>query len=89
LMFKQYFMAKDCPQCGEKDEEGAWKGARMGSTQWGHNFPCCSDECGYAFAKNPKRLEIEIQNNNFRIKAILQENEYLEKERKKLLAAQT
>ena len=54
---QRYRFAKSCPQCGQEDEEGKYKGARMGSTRWGHDFSCCSDECGYAFANNPKLKE--------------------------------
>ncbi len=55
---QEYYLANDCPQCGEKDEYGAWKGARQGSTEWGHNFMCCSEACG-------KRLGIRIRNKMF------------------------
>lgn len=51
MKFRQYHMAADCPVCGDKDEKDAWRGARMGSTAWGHNFPCCSDKCGFQLAK--------------------------------------
>lgn len=54
---ERYWLASDCPECGERDEVGAWKGARMSSTAWGHNYSCCSNTCGYAYLKNPKRLE--------------------------------
>lgn len=50
-MHKQrYWMAHDCPNCGAKDEWGRWGGARMSSTEWMHDFSCCCDECGKAFA---------------------------------------
>lgn len=39
----------DCPICGLKE------GATMGSSRWGHNYTCCSDECG---------LELERQLNS-------------------------
>ena len=55
-----YWMAADCPNCGEKDAPGQWKGARMGSTAWGHSYSCCSDACGIAFATSPKRYQMEI-----------------------------
>jgi hypothetical protein len=35
----------DCPNCGKQH------GASMGSSRWGHNITCCSDECGMAIAK--------------------------------------
>ena len=47
---RPYSMAHECPQCGQKDEKGMWRGARLGSSEWGHNFMCCSDECGKALA---------------------------------------
>jgi Zn ribbon nucleic-acid-binding protein len=56
-MRREYFMAEDCPQCGQKDEPDRWLGARMGSTMWGHNYSCCSDKCGHAYLTNPKRIE--------------------------------
>lgn len=56
-----YYMANDCPNCGEKDEAWKWKGARMGSTKWGHNYSCCSDKCGFEFLNNPKRKELDRQ----------------------------
>lgn len=48
---KRYFMTHDCPHCGEKDEEGTWKGARTGSSRWAHSLSACSTECGLAFEK--------------------------------------
>lgn len=50
-MERQYWMAHDCPNCGEKDERGQWKGARMGSTAWNHSWACCSDKCGIEWGK--------------------------------------
>lgn len=59
-MFKdRYWLAEDCPQCGQKDSDGAWKGARMSSTSWDHSFSCCSEACGIAYRDNPKRFERE------------------------------
>jgi len=52
-----------------------WKGARMGSTSWGHDYMCCSEACGVAFKSNPKRLEmdrekikIEIRNLQYKLR---------------------
>ncbi len=50
MRMHRYWMAHDCPNCGAKDEYDQWGGARMSSTSWGHDFSCCSDECGIAFA---------------------------------------
>lgn len=58
---KRYFMAPDCPVCGQKDEEWKWLGARMGSTAWGHNYSCCSDACGIAFKDSSARYQMELQ----------------------------
>ena len=54
MKFRRYRKAHNCPQCGEQDEEDAWKGARLRSISWGHDFACCSDECGKAFAETWK-----------------------------------
>lgn len=51
MRFRQYLLAHDCPQCGAKDAQDAWGGARMTSSTWGHSFACCSDECGLKLAK--------------------------------------
>ncbi|WP_186145985.1 hypothetical protein [Burkholderia gladioli] len=56
-MRKPYLMTHDCPHCGEKDEPDAWMGARMSSSEWGHDFCCCSDACGRAFAEKHRELE--------------------------------
>lgn len=56
----QYWLAADCPNCGEKDSHEAWKGARMSSTAWGHGYSCCSDACGFAFAKSKKRIQKDL-----------------------------
>ena len=63
-------MAADCPQCGQKDEPHKWKGARMGSTSWGHDYMCCSDACGIAFKTNPKRLEMDREKIKSKIAAL-------------------
>ncbi len=57
---KRYWLAEDCPNCGQKDAPNAWRGARMGSTAWGHSFSCCSEACGVAYANSPKRWQQEI-----------------------------
>lgn len=56
MQFRQYYMAHECPQCGQKDEPWEWRGARMSSTEWQHDFSCCSDECGKAFAEKHREL---------------------------------
>ena len=40
--------------CGKPDA------ARMGSTEWGHDWICCSDECGKRFTNSPKRWALEV-----------------------------
>lgn len=59
-MREPYRLAEDCPQCGQKDAPGAWAGARMSCTSWGHSFECCSHACGVAYRDNPHRLTREI-----------------------------
>lgn len=56
MMMRQYHMAHDCPHCGCKDAVDEWGGARMMSSEWGHDFSCCSDACGKAFAVKYKQL---------------------------------
>jgi hypothetical protein len=41
----------DCPNCGIKE------GACMGMSEWGHDIPCCSDECGKAIKRKLKKNE--------------------------------
>jgi len=60
-MREQYWMAGDCPNCGEKDVMWAYKGARMGSSEWGHNYTCCSDKCGREFLNSAKHKALERQ----------------------------
>lgn len=43
-----------CPNCGKPD------GARSGSSRWGHDYACCSDACGVAFASSSKRAQLEL-----------------------------
>jgi predicted nucleic acid-binding Zn ribbon protein len=54
-------MAEDCPVCGEKDAPDSWRGARMGSTSWGHDYMCCSDECGRKYANSRERYQRDLQ----------------------------
>jgi len=57
---RQYYLASPCPNCGQQDSEGAWRGARMGSTSWGHSYMCCSEKCGLEYAnklKTSKKLD--------------------------------
>lgn len=61
-MKEPYHFADPCPNCGQKDEEETYKGARMSATSWGHSVPCCSDKCGIEYARKlnrsgkPKRI---------------------------------
>jgi hypothetical protein len=52
---EEYCWAPDCANCGQEDKLGEYKGGRMTSTEWGHNYPCCSSACG-------KRLAVRIKN---------------------------
>lgn len=57
---ERYWLAEDCPQCGQKDSPGAWKGARVsGGAGVKHDFSCCSTACLLAYNDNPKRYERE------------------------------
>lgn len=69
MKFRQYYKVHDCPQCGERDEKDAWKGARMKCTSWGHDFACCSDECGKAFAVSWKE-KIKTEAGRRELKAL-------------------
>lgn len=63
-----------CPECGKPES------ATMGSNTWGHEFHCCSDECGLAFASNLKRYEVERDRAKARVvaaQAVLDEWERL------------
>lgn len=80
-----YYLVEDCPECGEKDEINKWKGARMGSSSWGHNYSCCSERCGLAFRDNPKRIDREIQAEQFNIERAKHNIKALKEERKKLI----
>lgn len=51
---RQYWLALPCPNCGQKDSHDAWKGARMSSSGWGHNYSCCSHKCGLEYADKLK-----------------------------------
>jgi hypothetical protein len=59
-MKHQYWLAEDCPNCGERDSLDAWKGARMGSTRWEHGYSCCSEKCGMEYRDSPKRWRREL-----------------------------
>jgi len=50
-MAKSYELATPCPNCGQQDYYDAWAGARQWSSSWGHNYTCCSEECGREFGK--------------------------------------
>ena len=69
-MNKQYYLAADCPNCGQKDAPNAWKGARMSAPVWGHNYPCCSDKCGYEFLNSPKHKAMEKRRIKQQINAL-------------------
>lgn len=45
---------RSCPMCGQF-------GASMSSTEWGHNWSCCSDKCGHAFRDSPQRARRELE----------------------------
>lgn len=77
---RQYFMANDCPNCGQQDQEGKWLGARMSSSSWGHNYACCSDKCGFEFAKKPARYECELTHVEFQIARLKDEAKRLRSE---------
>jgi hypothetical protein len=74
---RQYWLAADCPNCGEKNAPDAWKGARHGSTAWGHDFSCCSDKCGIEFRDSPKRWRIELRQVDDQIIALTRHRESL------------
>lgn len=46
---RPYYKAPPCPNCGEVDDMKTQTGARMCSGRWGHEFSCCSEECGREF----------------------------------------
>ena len=48
-MERPYYLVEPCPNCGQEDEPYKYKGARMGSTTWGHDYACCSEKCGMEF----------------------------------------
>ena len=89
MFIEPYYLAEDCPQCGQKDEINKWRGARMGSSSWGHDFSCCSNKCGIAFRDNPKRIEMEIQAEVFKINCAKQNIEILKEERERLIKKQS
>ncbi len=74
---QRYHIADDCPYCGEKDSEGAWKGARRGNSTWGHNYSCCSEECGVKFLNSPQHKALET-------KEILEDIQYLKRKLSKI-----
>lgn len=58
-MNEPYQFVDDCPMCGQKDEENLYKGARVGSSDWGHSYLCCSEKCGRAFLNSPQHKKLE------------------------------
>ncbi len=44
-----------CPMCGKPD------GARMSATEWGHDYACCSNSCGFDFKDSYKQLKLEVE----------------------------
>lgn len=76
----QYYLAEDCPNCGQQDGPGQWRGARVSSTSWGHGYACCSEQCGVAFATNPKRFEMELERIDGQIAGLQHERRELVKE---------
>jgi ribosomal protein L37AE/L43A len=51
--------APPCPNCGKPDS------ARMGSTEWRHNYSCCSDRCGKRLAKRIENGMFSPKNEDF------------------------
>ena len=49
--FNFNFKTDPCPNCGKPDA------ARMKSTEWGHDYMCCSHKCGFEFADKLKILK--------------------------------
>ena len=49
------YVAPPCPMCGKEDA------ARMGSTSWGHDTACCSNECGMAYRDSVQRYENDLE----------------------------
>jgi len=75
---KPYWMVQDCPNCGQKDEEGKYLGARMSSTEWGHNYSCCSEKCGREFLNSENHKALERQRIHIRIDLLKAELKSLE-----------
>lgn len=75
-----YFAAPACPNCGQQDKVGEYKGARMSSSSWAHTFACCSHVCGVAFALSPTRYQMELDVVQEQI-ALLKEKEQHWKDR--------
>lgn len=53
-MSAEYPKAEPCPNCAKPDS------ARSSSTRWGHDYMCCSEECGLAFRDSSKRCHLEL-----------------------------
>lgn len=79
MKFREYWLADDCPNCGQKDEINAWKGARMGSTEWGHDYTCCSEKCGREFLNSKKHKSMEKDRVNRQIESLKYQLEQLNK----------
>jgi len=82
-MREPYYLADDCPNCGQKDSTDAYKGARMGSSAWGHDYACCSEACGVAFENSAKRWQLELHEVDREIKNLKDHRKYLLKKFKK------
>jgi hypothetical protein len=61
------YVALPCPMCGKPDS------ARMGNTQWGHTWSCCSDTCGRAFEVSSQRWAKELEVAEYKL-ALLRED---------------
>ena len=79
-MNEHYWMAADCPNCGEKDEMWQYKGARQSNSDWGHPYSCCSDKCGREFATSIKRKQMELESTKLELAQLKSRVARLEKE---------
>ena len=52
---RDVYIPGPCSHCGKPG------GGTMGSSSWGHDYYCCSDKCGAAFASTKKRFHLDLQ----------------------------
>jgi hypothetical protein len=76
-MHEPYWLAADCPNCGQKDELEQFKGARLFNSEWGHSYSCCSEACGRAFLNSPQHKAKERERIKREIKQLRAELEEL------------